>query len=72
MDDTPQRPEPLDLTAIEREFLQVCGPHDSGVIAECTCAKRDYRPAMAALIDEVIRLRLRLPDAYHTFRSQFG
>lgn len=48
---------PLDLEAITAEFLQMCGPHDAGVIAECRCAERDYRPVMGQLVDEVTRLR---------------
>lgn len=48
---------PVDLDAIASEFLQQCGPHDCGVIAECRCAERDHRPTMLALIAEVERLR---------------
>jgi hypothetical protein len=49
---------PLDLDAITAEFLQMCGLHDTyDLLAACRCAKRDYRPVMGQLLDEVTQLR---------------
>jgi hypothetical protein len=49
---------PLDLKAIEAEFLQQCGSCEYGVdSAACNCPKRDYRNTMSALVAEVEQLR---------------
>lgn len=41
-----------------RPFLTLCGPHDVGVMeVGCACPSGDYRPVMARLVDEIVRLR---------------
>lgn len=49
--------QPNDLPAIVTEFLQQCGPCDAGLPMGCACSKRDYRPTMSRLVDEVEALR---------------
>lgn len=40
-----------------RPFFQQCGVCDAGLPMSCTCPTEDYRPIMAALVEEVERLR---------------
>lgn len=49
--------EPLDLDAIDVEWLRQCGPCDLGIPAMCTHPAGDYRPVMLALVNELRRLR---------------
>ena len=51
-----------DLDVIEGEFLKQCGPCDAGIGATCVCSGRDFRPAMARLVDEVSTLRRAMGD----------
>ena len=48
----------LDLDAIAATWLQQCGSCDAGLPMSCSCNAGDPRPVMAALVDEVRRLRL--------------
>ncbi len=38
-------------------FLARCGSCDAGLPMSCTCPTGDYRPVMADLVDEVLKLR---------------
>lgn len=53
---------PLNLQAIEDEFLQQCGPCDYGIRGTCTCSRSEYRPALLALVREVERLRAEMAN----------
>jgi hypothetical protein len=48
---------PVDLAAIEAEFLVECGPCDYGLPMGCNCPERDYRSTMLDLVEEVRLLR---------------
>ena len=47
----------VDLAAISEEFLTQCGSCDAGLLTDCSCAKRDFRPTMLELVREVERQR---------------
>jgi hypothetical protein len=53
---------PLNLAAIEDEFLQQCGPCDYALDGACNCPKRDYRSTMLDLVREVERLRAEMAN----------
>jgi hypothetical protein len=55
--------EPLDLKAIEDEFLNQCGPCDFAMPGACNCSTRDFRSTMLDLVREVEKLRRRLDAA---------
>lgn len=55
--------EPLDLKAIETEFLNQCPPCDFAMPGACECSKRDCRSTMLDLVREVERLRRRADAA---------
>lgn len=46
-----------DLVAIEEIWLQACPSCDAGLPYGCTHPGRDYRPVIAALVDEIEVLR---------------
>lgn len=47
----------VNLEAVEARWLQMCGSCDGGLPMSCTHPDEDYRPVMAALVDEIKRLR---------------
>lgn len=47
----------IDLDAITERWLQICGPCDAGLPMGCSHPDADYRPVMAALVEEIERLR---------------
>lgn len=61
VDDVPARSlvdrTPLDLDAIKATWLRVCGGCDAGMLTDCTHPDGDYRPVMAALVDELEQAR---------------
>lgn len=60
----------LDLDAIAAEFLNQCPPCDFGLLKPCSCAGRDYRPTMLALVREVERLRAEMADIARQLKTR--
>lgn len=50
----------VDTVAIAEKWLQQCGPCDGGLPMGCSHPSEDYRPTIAALVDEVEYLREQL------------
>lgn len=60
MTDSGLRPTPditgLDLEAISRKWLSLCGACDGGLTTNCTHPDEDYRPVMLSLVEVVAPL----------------
>jgi len=56
-----------DIKAITKKWLQVCVPCDAGVSGTCTHPAEDYRPVIAALVEE-LRLTLQYLEAVQHYR----
>lgn len=59
----------LDLSACD-EWMQSCGVHDAGLPMLCNCPDKDPRPVIAALVEEVRRLRAELDEMVWQQREQ--
>lgn len=65
-----QQTERLDTEAIAEKWLQQCGPCDGGLPMGCTHPAEDYRPVMAALLEELERTRRGAKTLGHIVEQQ--
>jgi hypothetical protein len=62
--------ERIDTEAVAEKWLQQCGPCDIGMPSGCTHPDEDYRPVMAALVEELERTRRGAQTLGHIVEQQ--